>query len=110
MATGLKCDKRTNHDGSHMTEITNDRQAYATSTSQHGEGYMAFISYRHADNTAEDQQWATWLHHQLEVYDIPHALIGTRNLRGEVIPERIYPVFRDEVSLPCDPERPSYRY
>ena len=32
----------------------------------------------------------------------PNDLIGTTNLRGEVIPERIYPVFRDEVSLPAD--------
>ena len=63
--------------------------------------YMAFISYRHADNTEIDHQWATWLHQQLEVYDVPAELIGTVNLRGEIIPERIYPVFRDEVSLPA---------
>lgn len=61
--------------------------------------YLAFISYRHADNTEEDRQWATWLHAQLEAYEIPAELIGTTNLRGEAIPERIYPVFRDEVSL-----------
>ena len=24
------------------------------------QNYMAFISYRHADNTEEDRQWATW--------------------------------------------------
>jgi len=64
--------------------------------------YLAFISYRHADNTEEDRQWATWLHQQLEVYDVPDDLIGTSNLRGEKIPERIYPVFRDEVSLSAD--------
>ncbi len=64
--------------------------------------YMAFISYRHADNTEEDKQWATWLHQQLEVYDVPHELIGAKNLRGEIIPDRIYPVFRDEVSLPAN--------
>ena len=64
--------------------------------------YMAFISYRHADNTEEDKQWATWLHQQLEVYDIPHEVIGAKNLRGEIIPDRIYPVFRDEVSLPAN--------
>lgn len=65
-------------------------------------GYMAFISYRHADNKDEDRQWATWLHHQLEVYDIPAELIGTKNTRDEIIPERIYLVFRDEISLPAD--------
>jgi tetratricopeptide (TPR) repeat protein len=64
--------------------------------------YLAFISYRHADNAEEDRQWATWLHQQLEVYDVPDDLIGTTNLRGEIVPERIYPVFRDEVSLPAD--------
>jgi len=64
--------------------------------------YLAFISYRHADNTEEDRQWATWLHQQLEVYDIPADLIGATNLRGERIPELIYPVFRDEISLPAD--------
>ena len=64
--------------------------------------YLAFISYRHADNTEEDRQWATWLHQQLEVYDVPDDLIGTINQRGEKIPERIYPVFRDEVSLSAD--------
>jgi len=64
--------------------------------------YLAFISYRHADNTEEDKQWATWLHQQLEVYDIPADLIGSTNQRGEIIPERIYPVFRDEISLPAD--------
>ncbi len=67
-----------------------------------GQEYLAFISYRHADNTEEDQQWATWLHQQLEVYDVPDDLIGTTNLRGQTIPDRIYPVFRDEVSLPAD--------
>ncbi|MCX7113968.1 MAG: toll/interleukin-1 receptor domain-containing protein [Proteobacteria bacterium] len=67
-----------------------------------GQEYLAFISYRHADNTEEDQQWATWLHQQLEVYDVPDDLIGTTNLRGQTIPDRIYPVFRDEVSLSAD--------
>jgi len=64
--------------------------------------YIAFISYRHTDNEEEDRQWATWLHQQLETYDIPAELIGKTNQRGEIIPERIYPVFRDEVSLPAD--------
>jgi len=64
--------------------------------------YMAFISYSHSDNNEEDRLWATWLHQQLEVYDIPADLIDTVNDRGEIIPERIYPVFRDEVSLPAN--------
>ena len=77
-------------------------QLEATSQASSPHTYFAFISYRHADNTDEDRQWATWLHQQLEVYDVPAELIGTTNSRGEVIPERIYPVFRDEVSLPAD--------
>ena len=78
--------------------------AQEPSALQHSEtpDYLAFISYRHADNSVEDQQWATWLHQQLETYDIPEELIGTENQRGEIIPERIYPVFRDEASLPAD--------
>ncbi len=64
--------------------------------------YLAFISYRHADNREEDKQWATWLHQQLETYEVPAELIGTKNLRGQIIPDRIYPVFIDSLSLPAD--------
>lgn len=64
--------------------------------------YWAFLSYCHADNAGQDREWATWLHQQIERYDIPAELVGTRNDRGEVIPERIYPIFRDETSLPAD--------
>lgn len=64
--------------------------------------YWAFISYRHADNTKQDRDWASWLHKSIETYEVPAELIGTINDRGDEIPERIYPVFRDEVSLPAD--------
>lgn len=64
--------------------------------------FKAFISYRHADNKAEGRQWATWLHQALETYEIPSDLVGKKNERGEVIPERIFPVFRDEEELPVD--------
>lgn len=64
--------------------------------------YAAFISYRHADNKGEGRQWASWLHHALETYDIPEDLVGTINGRGEAIPEKIFPVFRDEEELPAD--------
>ena len=63
--------------------------------------YWAFISYRHADNQAQDRSWATWLHQEIERYEIPAELVGTYNDRGETIPERIYPLFRDEESLPA---------
>src|SRR5258706_14909843 len=73
--------------------------------------YWCFISYRHADNRHEGRQWATWLHHSLETYEVPTDLVGTKNERGEVIPERIFPVFRDEDELPADADlaSPIYR-
>ncbi|MBC8126377.1 MAG: toll/interleukin-1 receptor domain-containing protein, partial [Gloeobacteraceae cyanobacterium ES-bin-144] len=64
--------------------------------------FWCFISYRHADNQQPGRQWATWLHHALETYEVPADLVGSPNLRGELIPERIYPVFRDEEELPAD--------
>lgn len=64
--------------------------------------YWCFISYRHADNKQPGRQWASWLHHSLETYEVPADLIGTTNDRGEMIPDRIYPVFRDEEELPAD--------
>ena len=64
--------------------------------------YWAFLSYRHADNREQDREWASWLHTQLEHYDVPSDLIGQRNRYGTHIPERIFPVFRDEEELPAD--------
>lgn len=66
--------------------------------------YWAFISYRHADNKEPGRQWATWLHQALETYEVPEDLVGKENARGDVIPERIFPVFRDEEELPADAE------
>jgi WD40 repeat protein len=64
--------------------------------------YAVFISYRHADNKEQGRQWATWLHHTLETYEVPPDLIGRTNLRGEPVPASLYPVFRDEEELPAD--------
>lgn len=64
--------------------------------------YWCFISYRHADNKEQGRQWATWLHQQIETFEVPADLVGTKNQRGEIIPERIFPVFRDEEELPTD--------
>jgi hypothetical protein len=61
--------------------------------------YWCFISYQHLDNREEGRQWATWLHQALETYEVPEDLISTRNERGEIIPERLFPVFRDEEEL-----------
>ena len=71
------------------------------SKSHNHPNYMAFISYRHADNKERDSQWASWLHKKLETYQVPPELVGTINDRGDVIPNKIYPVFRDEESLPA---------
>lgn len=63
--------------------------------------YYAFISYRHADNKEQGRQWASWLHQALETYEVPADLAGKQNARGDVIPPRIYPIFRDEEELPA---------
>ena len=72
------------------------------SESQLTHQYLAFISYRHADNKQTGRQWATWLHQAIETYEIPKDLVGQKNARGDVIPERIFPIFRDEEELPAD--------
>jgi hypothetical protein len=64
--------------------------------------YHAFISYRHADNKEQGRQWATWLHQAIETYEVPADLVGNKNGRGETIPARIFPIFRDEEELPAD--------
>jgi hypothetical protein len=73
--------------------------------------FWCFISYRHADNETPGRQWATWLHQAIETYEVPPDLIGTVNERGDAIPERIFPVFRDETGLPVDADlvTPIYR-
>ncbi len=63
--------------------------------------YWAFISYRHLDNQQDGRRWADWLHQQLEGYEVPDVLKGKENERGDVIPDRLYPVFRDETDLPA---------
>lgn len=64
--------------------------------------YCAFISYRHADNAQEGRRWAEWLHRALERYVVPPDLVGTANQCGELIPESLYPIFRDEDELPAN--------
>lgn len=73
-----------------------------TSPSGMQRDYWCFISYRHADNKQPGRQWASWLHHSLETYEVPPDLVGSLNERGDTIPERIFPVFRDEEELPAD--------
>ncbi len=61
--------------------------------------YWCFISYRHADNREAGREWASWLHHGLETFQVPSDLAGKTNERGEVIPAQVFPVFRDEEEL-----------
>lgn len=67
------------------------------------DGYAAFISYRHHDNSSESGAWASWLQNALENYIVPPSLVGELNYSGEPIPDRIYPVFRDETSIASSP-------
>lgn len=56
--------------------------------------YFSFISYSH-----QDKIWGDWLHHALETYKVPKALIGTPGRDGPIA-KRVYPVFRDREELP----------
>jgi len=51
--------------------------------------YKAFISYSWADAA-----WGKWLHHAVETYRTPKALIGTAGRHGPV-PARLFPLFKD---------------
>lgn len=51
--------------------------------------YYAFISYSH-----KDSDWAKWLQHELEYYQLPSTLNGREGL-----PSSFRPVFRDEDEL-----------
>jgi hypothetical protein len=51
--------------------------------------YVAFISYSH-----RDEEWAQWLHEELETYRVPRRLVGRQTPLGPV-PSRLFPVFRD---------------
>ena len=59
------------------------------------ERYTAFISYSHADARA-----ARWLHHSLETFRLPRALVGSATAFGPV-PRRLPPCFRDRDELPA---------
>ncbi|MDF1816423.1 MAG: hypothetical protein P1V20_29755 [Verrucomicrobiales bacterium] len=53
--------------------------------------YWCFISYRHVDNREQDRKWASWIHQEIERYEVPAELVGEINSR------RIWR--RDEVSV-----------
>lgn len=55
--------------------------------------YWAFLSYSHDDRRAADR-----LHRALETYRLPRRLVG-RTTSSCVVPERLFPVFRDREEL-----------
>lgn len=69
--------------------------------------YYAFLSCSPEDNrgvqadspAAGHRDWGNWLEAALKAYVIPPELVGQINGRGEIIPERIASVFRDESEL-----------
>lgn len=56
--------------------------------------YWAFITYSH-----KDEKWAAWLHRSLEHYYVPRGFVG-RATRVGIVPNRLYPIFRDRDELP----------
>jgi len=69
--------------------------------------YWAFLNYSPSDNREPhpDTQvvgrrcWGNWLHDALKKFSIPAEFVGQINGRGEIIPERIAPIFLDESEL-----------
>lgn len=69
--------------------------------------FWAFISYSREDNRPERRgpqgqpsvAWGDWVQEELETYSVPEELVGNRNFFGEVLPERAFPVFRDEEDM-----------
>ena len=55
--------------------------------------YYAFLSYSH-----KDQEFAEWLHNELENFHVPRSLAGQLTSNG-VIPSRLTPIFRDRHEL-----------
>ncbi|MEI8291777.1 MAG: hypothetical protein WCH99_20100 [Verrucomicrobiota bacterium] len=72
--------------------------------------YWAFLSFSHQDNGEPRSDssamgrrgWGNWLHDALKTFSIPPEFIGQINGRGEIIPERMDAIFRDESELAAD--------
>jgi hypothetical protein len=69
--------------------------------------FWAFLSYSPQDNralrsdspVADRRCWGNWLNDALKTFAVPAEFAGQVNGRGEIIPERIAPIFRDETEL-----------
>ena len=69
--------------------------------------YWAFLSYSPLDNgelrrdsPVAHRCWGNWWYEALKSFSIPSEFVGQINGRGEIIPERIEPIFRDDSELP----------
>lgn len=70
--------------------------------------YCAFLGYSQQDNCQQRPDapavsrlcWGDWLHDELKAFPIPAVFAGQLNARGEMIPERIDPVFQDQEEQP----------
>ncbi|MCL6730830.1 TIR domain-containing protein [Sphingomonas hankyongi] len=77
-----------------------DRQGAPNAAAQDGSAmfrpqhvYYAFLSYSH-----KDQEFAQWLHDELEAFHVPRSLAGQLTTNG-IIPSRLTPIFRDRQEL-----------
>lgn len=59
--------------------------------------YWAFISY-----SSKDRAWGDWLIKAIETYKVPKALVGKSTSRGDPVPARAFPIFRDRDELPTE--------
>jgi hypothetical protein len=70
--------------------------------------YWAFLSYSQQDNCEQRPDapelcrlcWGDWWQDELKDFSIPAVFVGQINARGEIIPERIDPVFQDQTEQP----------
>ncbi|MDR3456616.1 MAG: TIR domain-containing protein [Verrucomicrobiae bacterium] len=75
-----------------------------------GNKYWAFLSFSHQDNRGQRPDapdvsslcWGDWLHNALKNFPVPKDFAGQVNSRGEIIPERIHPIFQDDEEQPGD--------
>src|SRR5580658_8614383 len=72
--------------------------------------YWAFLSFSQQDNREKRAEapdvshlcWGNLLHEALKSFSIPSEFAGLTNARGEIIPERIHPIFQDEQEMSGD--------
>ena len=62
--------------------------------------YAGFISYR---RVAPDQQWATWLHRQLETFRLPKGLVQSHSLESN----KLGPFFLDDAETAAEDDLPA---